>query len=177
MSKASSDRIRALVSVSTRTQEEEPNSDWILQQGDFRLAFIETELQHMSEMLSFKHGVFDCKSEIGQERDCVYSVTPLKALFSSEDLLKVWLQASGPFSCQLEEQMLLPKTFPAVGRWDALEDTRRVAVVYACLRKLTVPDVVIHCFIFFRETVFLQKTRVFAEDASAFVQSSDGPKC
>ncbi len=106
MSKASSDRIRALVSVSTRTQEEEPNSDWILQQGDFRLAFIETELEHMSEMLSFKHGVFDCKSEIGQERDCVYSVTPLKALFSSEDLLKVWLQASGPFSCQLEEQML-----------------------------------------------------------------------
>lgn len=41
-------------------------------------------------------------------------------------------------------------------------------------------DVVIHCFIFFipfRETGFLPKTGVFAEDATDVCQCSDGPKC
>lgn len=71
---------------------------------------------------SFKHGMFDSKSENGQEPVCLYSLyvlTPVKALFPSDDLMMVWLQASDPFSCQLEEQMLLPKNaeiFPAVGR-------------------------------------------------------------
>lgn len=98
----------------------------------------------------------------------LYVVTPLKALFSSDDLMMVWLQASDPFSCQLEEQMLLPKKCKDLPCRGPLRCSERYEAcgcrVYACLRKFPLPDVVIRCFIFFmfRETVFLQKIGVFA---------------
>ncbi len=123
----------------------------------------------MSQMLSFKHGMFDCKSENGQERDCLCD--PLKALFSSEDLLKVWLQAVRSVLLPARGTDAPAKDLPCCGplrcsgRYEACG-----CCVYVCLRKLTVPDVVIHCFIFFipfRETGFLQETGVFAEDATA----------
>ncbi len=113
--------------------------------------------------------MFDCKSENGQERDCLCD--PFKSA------VLVWRSAEG--LAPGVRSVLLPargtdapaKDLPCCGplrcsgRYEACG-----CCVYVCLRKLTVPDVVIHCFIFFipfRETGFLQETGVFAEDATA----------